>query len=161
MTNWKDFLVTTSADAEVHFDRLKERLFGRLDANKPYKIVYYRGFGSPSAVWLKGRILRERDLSTPSDRATGTPERDRNDTFWQNILATYQRFESDEVPGITVRVDAFGKTHTAITDDEGYFEVTINPPENLPTGRVWFPVRYSLDGIVQPMAPPTRNHSPW
>ena len=160
MTNWKDFLVTISADAEVHFDRLKERLFGRLDANKPYKIVYYRGFGSPSAVWLKGRILRERDLSTPSDRATGTPERDRNDTFWQNILATYQRFESDEVPRITVRVDAFGKTHTAITDDEGYFEVTINPPENLPTGRVWFPVRYSLDGIVQPMAPPNEEPQP-
>ncbi|MDB5241054.1 MAG: hypothetical protein JWP57_1679, partial [Spirosoma sp.] len=73
---------------------------------------------------------------------------------------TYQRFESDEVPGVTVRVDAFGKTHTAVTDEDGYFEVTVNPPDNLPTGRVWFPVRYSLDGIVQPMAPPNEEPQP-
>jgi phosphatidate phosphatase APP1 len=143
MSTWKDFLLNSAAGAEVHFDRLKERLFGRLDARKPYKIVYYRGFGSPSAVWLKGRVLRERDLSTPSD----------NDTFFHNILATYQRFESDEVPGVTVRVDAFGQSHTTVTDEEGYFEVTINPPDNVLSdnpGRVWFPVRYALDGLVQP-----------
>src|SRR5919199_3978857 len=140
MITWKEFLINASSDAEAQFDRLKNRLFKRLDTNKPYRIVYYRGFGSPTAVWLKGRVLRERDLSTPSD----------NDTFWQNLLATYQRFESDEVPGVTVRVDAFGKSHTALTDEEGYFEVTINPPNDLPPGRAWFPVRYSLDGVVQP-----------
>lgn len=143
MSTWKDFLVNASADAEVQFDKLKNRLFGRLDANKPYKIVYYRGFGSPTAVWLKGRVLRQRDLSTPSD----------NDTFFENILATYQRFESDEVPGLTVRVEAFGQAHTTVTDEEGYFEVTINPPNDLLAafpGRVWFPVRYSLDGVTQP-----------
>ncbi|WP_077923659.1 App1 family protein [Spirosoma sp. 209] len=143
MTTWKDFLVSASADAELHFDRLKNRLFGRLDASKPYKIVYYRGFGSPSAVYLKGRVLRERDLSTQSD----------NDTFWENLVATYQRFESDEVPGVTVRVEAFGQAYTTQTDEEGYFEVTVNPPDDLLMaypGRVWFPVRYALDDIVQP-----------
>ena len=143
MTTWNDFLVNASADAESQFDRLKNRLFGRLDANKPYKIVYYRGFGSPTAVWLKGRVLRQRDLSTPSD----------NDTFFENTLATYQRFESDEVPNVTVRVDAFGQSYTAVTDEEGYFDITVNPPNDLLAaypGRAWFPVRYSLDGVVQP-----------
>lgn len=143
MTTWKDFLINASADAEVQFDKLKNRLFGRLDTHKPYKIIYYRGFGSPTAVWLKGRVLRQNDLSTPSD----------NDRFWQNLLATYQRFESDEVPGVTVRVEAFGQVHTTVTDEEGYFEVTINPPNDLLAaypGRAWFPVRYSLDGVGQP-----------
>jgi phosphatidate phosphatase APP1 len=140
MTTWKDFLINTSVEAEQQFDRLKNRLFGRLDKNKPYRIVYYRGFGSPTAVWLKGRVLRERDLSTPSD----------NDTFWQNLLATYQRFESDEVPGVTVRIEAFDQSHTVVTDEEGYFELTINPPNDLPPGRAWFPVRYLLEGIAQP-----------
>ncbi len=131
---------------ESRFDALKNRLFGRLGKNEPYRIVYYRGFGGPAqanepgSIWLKGRVLRERDLSTPSDQ----------DTFWQNLLATYQRFESDEVPGVTVRIDAFGETHTTVTDKEGYFDLTIHPPQNLPPGRVWFPVRYALDGIVQP-----------
>ena len=132
---------------ESRFDALRNRLFGRLGTNKPYRIVYYRGFGGPCTdenepgnIWLKGRVLRERDLPIPSDR----------DTFWQNILATYQRFESDEVPGVTVHIDAFGETHTTVTDKEGYFDLTIHPPRNLPPGRVWFPVRYMLDGVVQP-----------
>ncbi|WP_461114411.1 App1 family protein [Spirosoma jeollabukense] len=145
MASWREFLSNASTDAETQFNRLKNRLSGRLDAQKPYKIVYYRGFGgptqnSPATVWLKGRVLRERDLSTPSD----------NDTFWQNLLATYQRFESDEVPGVTVRIEAFGETHTTVTDNEGYFDLTINSPVDLPPGRVWFPIRYSLDGIFQP-----------
>jgi phosphatidate phosphatase APP1 len=140
MSNWKELLTSAATTAEAGFDRLKEKLFGRLDADKPYRIVYYRGFGSPSAVWLKGRVLRERDLSTPSDR----------DTYWNNLLATYQRFETDEVPNVTVKVDAFGQTHTIVTDEEGYFELTINPPNDLPPGRVWFPVTYSLDGLTQP-----------
>ncbi|PRY45505.1 phosphatidate phosphatase APP1 [Spirosoma oryzae] len=140
MSNWKELLTSAATTAEAGFDRLKEKLFGRMDADKPYRIVYYRGFGSPSAVWLKGRVLRERDLSTPSDR----------DTYWNNLLATYQRFETDEVPNVTVRVDAFGQSHTTVTDEEGYFELTINPPNDLPPGRVWFPVTYSLDGLTQP-----------
>ncbi|AUD05095.1 App1 family protein [Spirosoma pollinicola] len=139
MAFWNDFFTTTSAEAETQFDRLKNKLFGRLDAQKPYRIIYYRGFGSPTAVWLTGRVLRQHDLSTPSDR----------DTFWQNLLATYQRFGSRDVPGVTVRIDAFGQQYTAITDNDGYFALTINPPENLPVGRAWFPVRYSLDGVVQ------------
>ena len=55
--------------------------------------------------------------------------------------------------GVTVHVEAFDQTHTTITNDEGFFELTINPPDQLPPGRVWFPVRYSLDGIVQPDSP--------
>jgi len=140
MTTWKSLVSSVSTDAETQFDRLRNRLFGRLDADKPYKIIYYRGFGSPTEVWLKGRVLRQRDLSTPSD----------NDTFWQNLLATYQRFESDDVPGVTVRVDAFGVTYTTVTDENGYFDLTINPPNDLPPGRAWFPVTYALDGVMQP-----------
>ena len=140
MMTWKELLTGASADAEDQFDRLKNRLFRRLDTHKPYKIIYYRGFGSPTAVWLKGRVLRQSDLITPSD----------NDTFWQNLLATYQRFESDEVAGATVRVEAFGQSYTTVTDQKGYFELTINAPADLPPGRVWFPVRYALDGLTQP-----------
>lgn len=143
MASWKELLTNASSDIETQFDRLKTRLFGRLDADEPYKIIYYRGFGSPQAVWLKGRVLRQKWLTTPSDR----------DTFWQNMLATYQRFDSDEVPNVTVRIEAFGQTHTTVTDESGYFELTINPPNNLPPGRVWFPVRYSVDGLVQPASP--------
>jgi phosphatidate phosphatase APP1 len=150
MAFWNEFLGNASADAETQFDRLKNRLFGRLDTRKPYRIIYYRGFGSPTAVWLSGRVLRQHDLSTPSDR----------DTFWQNLLATYQRFGSREVSGVSVRIEAFGQAHTAVTDDDGFFEVTINPPNDLPPGRAWFPVRYSLDGVEQPATELNEGHEP-
>lgn len=137
---WKEQLLSAAVVTEDQFDRLKNRLFSRLDRNKPYQIIYYRGFGSPTAVWIKGRVLRQRDLPTPSDQ----------DTFWNNLLATYQRFESDEVPGAVVRIEAFGQSHTTVADEEGYFEFTINPPNDLSPGRVWFPIRYSLEGVTQP-----------
>lgn len=140
MAFWNESLSTSPAEAETQFDRLKQRLFGRLGTDKPYRIIYYRGFGSPSAVWLTGRVVRQGELSTPSDR----------DTFWQNLLATYQRFGTDAVADVTVKIEAFGQTHRAITDKKGFFEVTINPPDDLLPCRVWFPVRYSLERVTQP-----------
>lgn len=155
MVSWKDFFVNLSVEAETQFDRLKNLLFKRLDAQKRYRIVYYRGFGSPTAVWLKGRVLRQPDVEAASDNTPGD-----RDTFWQNLLATYQRFNTDEVPGVTVRVEAFGQTYTTVTDDEGYFDLTINPPADLPPGRAWFPVRYSLGEIKQPNSPETTESQP-
>lgn len=140
---------------DSQIERLRDRLFGRLDQGKPYRIVYYRGFGSPAAVWLKGRVLREREGATPSDSAT----------FWQNLLATYQRFETDEVPNVAVRVETFGQTYATRTDDEGYFTLTVQPPANVlnrpeNAGRAWFPVRYVLPDIRQPANEPNAEIEP-
>jgi phosphatidate phosphatase APP1 len=107
---------------------------------KPYQITYYRGFGSPKAVWLTGRVLRQHDLATPADRTT----------FWVNLTATVSRFLTDKVGGIQVRIEAFGQTYLTTTNDEGYFDLTIDPNIELPTGRAWFPVRYSLVDVRQP-----------
>lgn len=137
--NWRNLFHHTT-EYETRFERLRARLAHRLDLGKPYQIVYYRGFGSPSAVWLKGRVLRQKPLSTPSD----------NDTFWNNLAATYQRFNSNEVPGSRVQIDAFGGTQTVTTDREGYFELTLSCTGELPPGRAWFPIRYSLPDICQP-----------
>jgi phosphatidate phosphatase APP1 len=107
---------------------------------QPYHIVYYRGFGSPGAVWLTGRVLRRPELPTPADRAS----------FWENLTATMRRFLTDEVGGIQVRIEAFGQTFHTLTNDEGYFDITIDPDIDLPAGRAWFPVRYVLEGVHQP-----------
>ncbi|KAB7728445.1 DUF2183 domain-containing protein [Rudanella paleaurantiibacter] len=146
--SWKDTLINSALGAEAAFDSLKERLFRRLDHDKPYQIIYFRGFGSETAVMLSGRVLRQHDLPTPSD----------NSRFWENLVATYQRFESDEVPGVTVRIEAFGQKYTTVTDEEGYFELLINPPNELPAGRAWYPVSYYLDGVTQPDGRPVEKH---
>ncbi len=107
---------------------------------KPYQIIYYRGFGSPGAVWLTGRVLRQNELVSPADEAP----------FWDNFSAAVSRFLTDEVGGITVRIEAFGQVFRTVTNNEGYFDITIDPAIDLPTGRAWFPVRYSLEGVLQP-----------
>lgn len=107
---------------------------------KPYQIIYYRGFGSPNAVWLTGRVLRQNELTSPADRGS----------FWDNLSATVSRFLTKEVGGITVRIETFGQTFRTVTNEEGYFDITINPDIELPAGRAWFPIRYALEGVQQP-----------
>lgn len=107
---------------------------------KPYQIIYYRGFGSPRAVWLTGRVLRQNELVSPADEAP----------FWDNLSASVSRFLTDEVGGITIRIETFGQVFRTVTNNEGYFDITIDPAIELPTGRAWFPVRYALEGVLQP-----------
>lgn len=107
---------------------------------KPYQIIYFRGFGSPRAVWLTGRVLRQNDLVSPVDEAP----------FWDNLTAAVSRFLTDEVADITVRIEAFGQIFRTKTNHEGFFDITIDPAIEPPTGRAWFPVRYVLEGILQP-----------
>ena len=107
---------------------------------KPYQIIYFRGFGSPHAVWLTGRVLRQNELVSPVDRAP----------FWENLSATVSRFLTDEVGGITVRIETFGQVFRTVTNEEGYFDITVDLAIDLPVGRAWFPVRYVLEGVEQP-----------
>lgn len=107
---------------------------------RPYQIIYYRGFGSPRAVWLTGRVLRQNELVSPADEAP----------FWDNLSASVSRFLTDEVGGITIRIETFGQVFRTVTNNEGYFDITIDPAIELPTGRAWFPVRYALEGVLQP-----------
>ncbi|MEZ0541757.1 App1 family protein [Fibrella arboris] len=108
---------------------------------KPYQIIYFRGFGSPHAVWLTGRVLRQNELASPVDRAP----------FWENLSATISRFLTDEVGGLTVRIETFGQVFRTVTNTDGYFDITIDPNIDLPAGRAWFPVRYVLEGVDQPV----------
>lgn len=108
---------------------------------KPYRIIYFRGFGSPRAVWLTGRVLRQNELISPVDRAP----------FWDNLSATVSRFLTTEVGGITVRIETFGQVFRTVTNEAGYFDITIDPTIELPAGRAWFPVRYVLEGVEQPI----------
>ena len=107
---------------------------------KPYQIIYYRGFGSTRAVWLTGRILRQNELVSPADEAP----------FWDNLSASVSRFLTHEVGDITVRIEAFGQTFRTRTNEDGYFDITIDPAIEPPVKQAWFPVRYALEGVRQP-----------
>jgi phosphatidate phosphatase APP1 len=97
-------------------------------------IVPYRGCGTRRRIYLKGRVLYDKHV-----RAAQA-----SDTRLRNLLNSYRRFESDEVPQARVRACLGGASCEVIADDEGYFEIDLRPEAALPAGRIWHTVELEL-----------------
>ena len=134
MANWRQALTGAAADVEEHFDSLKSRFFTRLHSDKPIQIVPYIGFGTPENVYMRGRVLRDKGITRAAD----------NDTIWANLANMYRRFNSDELPGVTVRATLGDIQQTLVTNDEGYFEAAFDLPQPLAGAQSWHPVEVEL-----------------
>lgn len=134
MARWQQILAAIASNVEDHFDALKYRLTARFDRDDPIKIVTYRGYGTQERVYLKGRVLEDQGVPPVSD----------NDTLWDNLLNTYRRFESDEVPWARVLVRFQGTEQEVRANEEGFFEAWLTPAEPLPADRLWHPVEVEL-----------------
>lgn len=115
---------------ERHFDRL-------LGASEGGRLVIspYRGFGRGREMLVRGRVLVEKTVT----RATEA------EALWRNILNTYRRFQSDEVAGARVVARCRDAVVETITDDEGYFQVRLEPQE-LDADLLWHEVILELGG---------------
>jgi phosphatidate phosphatase APP1 len=138
MANWRDILLKVSSDVEQQFDDLKVRLFHRINP-KPLMIVPFIGHGTRTQLRLIGRVLEDNGITSAKD----------NDTLWQNLVNTYKRYESDEIPHAVVRA-RYGDQETLVTaNDEGFFEVTLLPDEKLPRDHIWHEVELELVDFPQ------------
>lgn len=114
-------LVTESA--ETFSAKFKQRL----QFDEPIQIVPYNGFGNQQWIKLSGRALEDNGAAKQSDE----------ETLWQNLAHTYQRFETDEVAHLRVNLQFQGQTLEVITDKEGYFEATL-PVSDLAAKGLWY-----------------------
>ena len=108
-------------DLDDQLDAARRRLEARLGLGRPRHIAAYRGHGDAHGVELFGRVLAER----PGD---GTRE---GDDRWENLLATYRRFESDEVPAAPLKLRFRDAEVETASDHEGYYDArfdTSAPP---------------------------------
>lgn len=119
---------------EESFDSITRGLRQRLNANKPLQIVTYRTYGTNHRLFVKGRVLRD----------PGLVKSEASDSLWMNIVNMYRRFESDEVPGVTVRVTFHGSTSEVITDKEGYFTIHLAAKEPIVSDSQWYEVEISV-----------------
>jgi phosphatidate phosphatase APP1 len=103
--------------------------------NQPIKIATYRGFGRPDYLFLQGRVLVKKRLSNSP-----------MNSVLQNLINSYHRFESDEIPNAVLRVDIENHQFELITDREGYFtlDTTLDPPLVLPDEEPWQNVKITL-----------------
>ena len=131
----KDFLLKTLSDIESAFDRTSFVIRKKLNRIDPIIIFPYRGYGSSTSLTIRGRVLEDKGLATPS------PE----DTLWQNFKAMIRRIDSDEIPFIRLQASFQGQTQVVSTDDEGYFEVNFAvDASQLNTEYYWHQIHFEL-----------------
>lgn len=68
---------------------------------------------------LRGRVLIERPVTRAREA----------ESLWRNLLNTYHRFQSDEVAGAKVRASYRDAVVETVSDDEGHFQVRLQPRE--------------------------------
>ena len=131
MRNWIGTAVRLVARVEATVDRVR---YGAGDDERNARVVPYDGYGTPTSLLVLGRVLRNAPLR---------PSRE-NATLWQNLVDTYHRFETDEVPGARVRVAAAGGERETTADAEGLLMARLVLDTPLPADGRWHDVRYTL-----------------
>ena len=132
--------VIASDDA---LDALRLRYHTRFQRNRPRHIAAYRGFADATAVELTGRVLANPPHGGPME----------SDDWWDNLLNTYRRFESDEVAGAPVAMTYRGARAEATTDHEGYYRFVVEAPGAQPQA-LWDEAVVTLgDGSLETRQP--------
>ena len=114
--------------AKRSFDR-------RIGKTEHPQIVPYRGYGNDARVVVMGRALRDPGLRDP--QAT--------DSFIRNLVESYKRIETDELPGARIRATYSALTQDIVADNDGFFRATIDlatPPP--PDSGYWHEVTLEL-----------------
>lgn len=93
--------------------RLERR---RRPPDGPAAIVPHRGFGRDDEMIVRGRVLVEKRITRVTE----------NEPVWRNVVNTYRRFRSDELPGVRVRASFRDVAGEGLTDEEGHFEIRLD-----------------------------------
>ncbi|RYF96589.1 MAG: DUF2183 domain-containing protein [Chitinophagaceae bacterium] len=134
MNRWKSFFGKNISLLEDKWDELRNRLSTKMGWNDPVQIVPYRSYGTAERMYVKGRVLEDKKISSAADQ----------DTILNNLLNMYKRFESDEVPGATLKITVVNENHKVVTDKEGYFVLKFNPDQPVIDDELWHRIPIQL-----------------
>lgn len=134
MANWQRRLAPLVRAVEKRYDALKYRLYYALGGPRPIKIEPYRGYGTPERLYVTGRVLEKRDITPPSE----------TDNWWNNLANMYKRMESREVPHARLIVRFQGVEWEITADEEGMFEVWLEPSHPVDSDQRWQTVELEL-----------------
>ncbi|HUO86531.1 MAG TPA: phosphatase domain-containing protein [Thermoanaerobaculia bacterium] len=127
---WSRRLVRTAHAVERPFDAARRRLVWRLHPSRPLSIAGYRGYGNGEVVRAWGRVLIDKGVGTQGP----------SDPLWKNVVNTWRRLASDEVPGARVALRLGERTVEATSDEEGYFSFLLPAPSGLGAGWYEMPI---------------------
>ncbi|MCP2045082.1 App1 family protein [Pontibacter sp. HSC-36F09] len=119
---------------EEKFDTLTFNLRRKLNMFGPLHIMAYRSYGTPTRLYVKGRVLVDKGITLSEE----------NDTLWENILNMYKRFNSREIPGARIELCLGDQKHEITTDVEGYFVLNLAPKKPLVLDDIWHTIDITL-----------------
>lgn len=114
------------------FDALSLRVRRRLGLARPLRILPYRGYGTASRALIKARVLEDRHIRPPAQRLS----------LFASAVASYKRYMTLEIPHARLAVRWAGRQWEGTTDEEGFLELWVEPPEGLAPG--WHEVELEL-----------------
>jgi phosphatidate phosphatase APP1 len=117
----KQIIKQVALAAEDGIDAVKHTVQETLDKFSDVQVAVYRGFGSDKKVYIKGRVLKTKRITLPTEQ----------DGTLINMLNMYKRFESDEIAHAVVEIRFQGVPHIVVSDNEGYFELEVEPQGQL------------------------------
>lgn len=94
---------------------------------EPPRIDAYHGYANTKEAFVFGRLLADAPVAEAGDA----------DPWWRNLVNTYRRLETDETPGVRLRIELGGSRAEAVSDQEGHFRARIGLDAPLPAGRLW------------------------
>lgn len=105
------------------------------ERKEPLTILTYGGYANEKGVNATARVLEDEGIITSNE-----------DNLFRNILNSYRRFETDEIPNAKVQVTIDDKTYDYISNKEGYIEVNqeIKIPKNYTDQTKWIPITFDL-----------------
>lgn len=134
MKKIKNVAAKTVLKAEEKFDTLTFNLRRKLNMFGPLHIVTYRSYGTPTRLYVKGRVLVDKKIKLS----------EADDTLWENILNMFKRFNSREIPGARVELTLEDQHHEITTDVEGYFVMNLAPEKPLELDDIWHTIEVNL-----------------
>lgn len=128
------YLRTLAIDVDDHIDTARKRLHIKFGFDRPRHITAYRACTDGKTVELTGRVLGR----PPAGICNA------DDRWWDNLLNTYRRFNASDVPDLPLVARFRNATAHTVTDDEGYYRVTL-PVEGGASDRAWENASVSLE----------------
>jgi phosphatidate phosphatase APP1 len=144
MANWKGLFNKYASVIEDGWENLRLNFNDKLGLNEPIQIVPYRTYGTARRIYIKGRVLEDKGITSAGDK----------DTILHNLLNMYKRFESDEVSGAVLKVSLPDEEHTVTTDEEGYFVLDLNPLSPILSDSLWHKIPLQLVSAPLPFEVP-------
>lgn len=124
------------------FAELRRRVKRRFGILAPMRVFLYGGYGTSSAVTVRGRVLEEAPGAAPTA----------HDPVLSNFRRAFSLFESDEVSDVELELSACGGSARVVSDDDGYFCARLELPSPAKPG--WLPIRAEVVRSPYPLSEP-------